>query len=88
MKMDGAIPVEVARLRLGERLVRSGSCGATGGRLRTAPAPLFYSPAPFFPEGSALCASPPENFGELDERVLDSVALCSLSRAESWEIGG
>lgn len=30
MKMDGAIPVEVARLRLGERLVRSGSCGSTG----------------------------------------------------------
>lgn len=28
MKMDGAIPVEVARFSHGERLVRSGSCGA------------------------------------------------------------
>lgn len=58
------------------------------GRLRTAPAPLFYSPAPFAPESSALSSSPAENFGELDGRVLDGMALCSLSSAESPEIGG
>lgn len=37
--------------------------------MRTAPAPLFCSPAPLFPEGSALCGSPPENFGEFLEFV-------------------
>ena len=88
MKMDSAIPVEVARFRLGEQLVADEECGATRGRLRTAPAPLFYSPAPLFPEGSALCRSPPENLGEFVGRVLDSEALRSPSRAESPEIGG
>lgn len=87
MKMDSAIPVEVARFRLGEQLVADEECGATQERLPTGRRFLFYCSSAFFPEGSALCGSPAENFGGLVGPVLDSATLGSLSRVESLEIG-
>lgn len=86
MKMDGAIPVEVARFRTKERLVHREVCGATKERLPTGRRFFVNCWSAFFPEGSALCGLPAENSGELVEPVLDSVALGSPSRAESPEI--
>ena len=88
MKMDGAIPVEVARFRTKERLVFREVCGATEERSPTGGRFSFNHPSRLFPEGAALCGAPAENLGELDGRVLDGVALRSPSRAESAAVHG
>jgi hypothetical protein len=71
MKMDSVIPVEVARFRLGERLVRSGSCGATEGRLLTQPALLIYRSLARFPRVDALCGLRTENAAAHGGRAWD-----------------
>lgn len=53
MKMDSAIPVEVARFRLGEQLVADEECGSTGhtcavSPFRRAPQPLINTQRPAF----------------------------------------
>lgn len=72
MKMDRAIPVEVARFRTKEGLVYREVCGATRGRLLTQPAPLLYRLPLRSPRGNALCGPRTENAAALGGGAWDS----------------
>ena len=84
MKMDRAIPVEVARFRTKEGLVYREVCGATEGRLLTQPALLIYRSPARFPRGDALCGLRTENSAVRDGGARDSRSSVLVLPGESF----